>query len=253
MASVALGPVQLALQLDMAQELHNVGMCNWPLWRDTGGGVYFSDGALPRNASGPIVSTIRLERCEWHSMGWQPCEFVVRPLLACSDRRPDCSKICAWSVESRPQRAQPDSSCGSKTSGGLCGIAMSIQRLTSGRCAGPGWKDVDCRGVNSQLASVLSEVAGETSLLAGSSNLSQASRQSGSAPLLVLGDPEDARHSLNAFLWIFALLGFCYLPLPLLAALCVTVLKPSHPCFACLFVAPTYAQAREAESEYMLL
>jgi len=207
MASVALGPVQLALQLDMAQELRGVGMCDWALWRDTGGGVYFSDGAVPSNASGPIVTTIRLEQCEWHSMGWQPCEFVVRPLLACAESRPECLRICAWSVESRPQREKPDSTCGSKTSGGLCGIAMSLQRLTSGRCAGPGWKDVNCRDVNSHLASTLSTVAEETSLLTGSKNSSLASRQSGWAPLLVLGDPEDAKHDLNMFLWIYALLG----------------------------------------------
>ncbi|CAE8617703.1 unnamed protein product, partial [Polarella glacialis] len=75
MASLALGPVQLALQLDMAEEMSDVRICDWPSWQDTSGGVYFRDGTIIPSGEipGAGVTEISVTHCEWHSEGWEPC------------------------------------------------------------------------------------------------------------------------------------------------------------------------------------
>eukprot|EP00931_Biecheleriopsis_adriatica_P119713 TRINITY_DN94920_c0_g1_i1.p1 TRINITY_DN94920_c0_g1~~TRINITY_DN94920_c0_g1_i1.p1 ORF type:complete len:357 (-),score=69.33 TRINITY_DN94920_c0_g1_i1:32-1075(-) len=232
MASLALGPVQLALQLDMAEEIRDVSICEWSSWSDSGGGVFFVDGTTERpDRSGQQEPSdlVRLENCEWHSDGWESCVFRVQPVLACSEASDRCRRVCAWAVEipvemtsSRPHRP---GGCGSRSAGGICGIAVSVRRLTAGRCAGPHWRDPYCHKVQGELANDIRDLAAKLSLTVGH----ETSRTRDAAPLLLLGDPEEAKEDLSLFLWIFGALGLLYLPLPLLAALCTTSLETSCP------------------------
>jgi len=222
MASLALGPVQLALQLDMAEEMSDVRICDWPSWQDTGGGVYFRDGTIIPSGEipGAGVTEISVTHCEWHSEGWEPCRFGVRPIFDCPpsrDQNQRCDQICAWAFVA-DMRMPFDSSCGSHGSGGVCGIAVSLQGLTAGRCAGPEREDRSCVEVHQKLSKELQAVAANFSLPGG--------EVGAMAPLLLLGDPRAVRDKLNVFIWAFLLFAVVYVPLPLLAAYCVTQAEP---------------------------
>ncbi|CAE8712251.1 unnamed protein product, partial [Polarella glacialis] len=103
-------------------------------------------------------------------------------------------------------------------SGGVCGIAVSLQGLTAGRCAGPEQEDRSCVEVHQKLSKELQAVAANFSLPGG--------EVGAVAPLLLLGDPRAVRDKLNVFIWAFLLFAVVYVPLPLLAAYCVTQAEP---------------------------
>eukprot|EP00933_Yihiella_yeosuensis_P044406 TRINITY_DN39520_c0_g1_i1.p1 TRINITY_DN39520_c0_g1~~TRINITY_DN39520_c0_g1_i1.p1 ORF type:complete len:376 (+),score=32.00 TRINITY_DN39520_c0_g1_i1:91-1128(+) len=244
MSSLALGPVQVALQLDLAGQMHNTGVCDWAAWRESGSSIYFRDGAT--ELDGTVLETspfrVRLEKCEWHAVRWRPCEFYVHPVFACSANTSRCREVCAWGIAVDRRRRFQDIDCGSDSSGGVCGISTSLQHLTLGKCEGPNlrdspnpgtsYSDNSCLKVETELAYRLKDIESRLPLTLGST--------SEMAPLLELGDPSEARRKLNSYIWTFFVLAIIYLPLPLLAAFCVSFVKPPSPSqlFGCFGLVP---------------
>eukprot|EP00439_Symbiodinium_sp_Y106_P068982 s679_g11.t2 len=151
--------------------------------------------------------------------GWRDCSLFVEPILRCSGPEQRCKQVCAWAVSTTGIRAAFNG-CGRQNGRrAICGIAVSMTRLTAGRCAGPvAQVDVqNCEEVTQRLAAQLDDIAVNMSLSTSWGGWDGAARP---APLLLMEDPRVIRTVLDFYIWTFAVLGFIYLPFPLLVVLC---------------------------------
>ncbi|CAE7284944.1 unnamed protein product [Symbiodinium sp. CCMP2456] len=151
--------------------------------------------------------------------GWRDCSLFVEPILRCSGPEQRCKQVCAWAVSTTAIRAAFNG-CGRQNGRrAICGIAVSMTRLTAGRCAGPvAQVDVqNCEEVTQRLAAQLDDIAVNMSLSTSWDGWDGAARP---APLLLMEDPRMIRTVLDFYIWTFAVLGFIYLPFPLLIVLC---------------------------------
>jgi len=226
LASTALGPAQVAIQLNTVDDIRDVSVCDWPAWGDTGGGVYFTDGTtrIPGKDNafpGSNAVNVTVERCEWLSVRWYPCQLYVEPVLRCAESSASCKDVCAWAIS--PVHDRTDFKGCQRGQGGdyLCGIALSINRLTQGKCAGPDAGDRFCQRANQELSGLLDGIARNLSLTTSWGDLDLSKDRGEMAPLVWLVDPKQVRTYWDQWVWIFVLLSIIYLPAPLLAAYCL--------------------------------
>lgn len=221
MLAVGMGPTQVAVELNLVSDLHGVSVCNWSDWSDTGGGVFFRDGTtlLGDSREELPISHVTVDRCDFQGFRWRDCSLFVEPILRCSGPEQRCKQVCAWAVSTTGIRAAFNG-CGRQNGRrAICGIAVSMTRLTAGRCAGPvAQVDVqNCEEVTQRLAAQLDDIAVNMSLSTSWGGWDGAARP---APLLLMEDPRVIRTVLDFYIWTFAVLGFIYLPFPLLVVLC---------------------------------
>lgn len=221
MLAVGMGPTQVAVELNLVSDLHGVSVCNWSDWSDTGGGVFFRDGTtlLGDSREELPISHVTVDRCDFQGFRWRDCSLFVEPILRCSGPEQRCKQVCAWAVSTTGIRAAFNG-CGRQNGRrAICGIAISMTRLTAGRCAGPvAQVDVqNCEEVTQRLAAQLDDIAVNMSLSTSWGGWDGAARP---APLLLMEDPRVIRTVLDFYIWTFAVLGFIYLPFPLLVVLC---------------------------------
>ncbi|CAJ1454205.1 unnamed protein product [Effrenium voratum] len=172
---------------------------------------------------------------------WKPCALLLQPVLRCSQDLPRCRDVCAWAIVS-PERTLPRCHHGSRS---ICGLALSLMRITQSRCAGPDARDRFCSQANRELASQLDELAQNLSLSTcwGEWDINSARM----APLLDLVEPQEVREIWDQSLWLFLLLSILYLPAPLLAAYCMLSRRSQEwPVLEMLGCAPS-AWAREED------
>ncbi|CAJ1334309.1 unnamed protein product [Effrenium voratum] len=177
----------------------------------------------------------------WVSSSWKPCALLLQPVLRCSQDLPRCRDVCAWAIVS-PERTLPRCHHGSRS---ICGLALSLMRITQSRCAGPDARDRFCSQANRELASQLDELAQNLSLSTcwGEWDINSARM----APLLDLVEPQEVREIWDQSLWLFLLLSILYLPAPLLAAYCMLSRRSQEwPVLEMLGCAPS-AWAREED------
>ncbi|CAE7399838.1 unnamed protein product [Symbiodinium microadriaticum] len=221
MLAVGMGPTQVAVELNLVSDLHGVSVCNWSDWSDTGGGVFFRDGStlLGDSREELPISHVTVDKCDFQGFRWRDCSLFVEPILRCSGPEQRCKQVCAWAVSTTGIRAAFNG-CGRQNGRrAICGIAVSMTRLTAGRCAGPvAQADVEnCEEVTQKLAAQLDDIAENMSLSTSWERWDGAARP---APLLLMEDPRMIRTVLDFYIWTFAVLGFIYLPFPLLIVLC---------------------------------
>ncbi|CAE7359248.1 unnamed protein product [Symbiodinium necroappetens] len=169
-----------------------------------------------------------INMCEAAEKGWRDCSLFVEPILRCSGPEQRCKQVCAWAVSTTGIRAAFNG-CGRQNGRrAICGIAVSMTRLTAGRCAGPvAQADVEnCEEVTQKLAAQLDDIAENMSLSTSWERWDGAARP---APLLLMEDPRMIRTVLDFYIWTFAVLGFIYLPFPLLIVLCYQSLTCAGP------------------------
>lgn len=160
LASTALGPAQVAIQLNTVDDVLDASVCDWRAWGDTGGGVYFNDGTtkIPgKESSFHLPVNLTVEHCEWLSVRWYPCQLYVEPVLRCGEPTSSCKDVCAWAISPESDRIN-FKGC-RQGDGNLCGIALSLMRLTQGKCAGPDARDRFCQRANQELGGLLDDLA----------------------------------------------------------------------------------------------
>lgn len=222
LASTALGPAQVAIQLNTVDDVLDASVCDWRAWGDTGGGVYFNDGTtkIPgKESSFHLPVNLTVEHCEWLSVRWYPCQLYVEPVLRCGEPTSSCKDVCAWAISPESDRIN-FKGC-RQGDGNLCGIALSLMRLTQGKCAGPDARDGFCQRANQELGGLLDDLAKNLSVTTSWGGLDFSNDRGEMAPLVWMVDPQEVRTYWDQWVWIFVLLSIIYLPAPLLAAYCV--------------------------------
>lgn len=194
-----------------SQPLRQVDVCDVEEWKDFRGSIYFQNGALTQHGRTMPAFPINITACFAIAGGHQPdlqedCHFMVRPVFQCDDDGPDgglplscvAPRACAWAITANTSNMpQPPQTPGCSTSG-LCGFVTDLKQLMPGMLH-----------VNASMSPF------EDALETAGRHFPGLTAES---PLLYLVNPVEVTGSLGAWVPIYYVLLFIYVPFGTLLA-----------------------------------
>eukprot|EP00928_Gymnodinium_smaydae_P078890 TRINITY_DN62948_c0_g1_i1.p1 TRINITY_DN62948_c0_g1~~TRINITY_DN62948_c0_g1_i1.p1 ORF type:complete len:335 (+),score=28.45 TRINITY_DN62948_c0_g1_i1:43-1047(+) len=130
-------PVTRYMKLEETPDLHQISVCDWPVWDSSDAGVYFRDGVLTRSGVEIGSAVANVKHCAYQPGSknrhgyWTSCHFGVRPIFRCDSIFGSCEDEppCAWAV-TRDGTVPVAVPCGEGNFASLCGFATSLPKLS---------------------------------------------------------------------------------------------------------------------------